>query len=951
MKSGSMNLGHFAFQIRQSTDFLKQKIESFDLHSDTLCYGDNKGNISLCRMQISDKDFKLEALANSSISKKPIDQIEFLRTSKHIAVLSNDVLTIIDWSTLAVKRVIGKSVNTFAVNPLNEWIAVASGKKIQIFSFKPDLNDFAPLVLGKSQEISMPDPISKLVWNGEILGAALKKFYVIVGPQSGKITEICNFKDTLFPSIHVFKDNWLMIIGDNIMMFDKSGAKIPNSEMNIQAMQKSHLIISISIQKHYLLILRSNMINVYNLKDYTKIQDIDLEKNDTGKVFVSDEEKVIIAMDTIPAPKKDPLGRFTFLKPVPVEIQIKQLLANGKVSEAQKVFSHNISAMDPQFEIKREEFNVEAGWCLIQNLEFEKAFGFFASVNYDPKEFLALIPELLSKDISYQTIKSLMDTKGIQSDKKELIMQDCIKTVIRLVEEKRKYLVEKYDLSKDLKKQLNFVYASAPLNESFKVSEKPTLEDLLELIDNSLLKLYLEQKDLKIIQAFFEQAKPLKCNYKLMDAHLNSLKDTDSTGISQVCLAFLYEKFENYSASMQIWKTIGSLKANEIRELACKEIAKLLIAHPGDQKTFFDNAKIIFLYFPEEGLKIFTENPSLPKFITEDDIIAFFDTLENFQAQLKEKYMEFLVSKQGTEERFHTLLGMHYINIIQAALAKEDKKTIEVTTDPTVEAYRGKLSNLLKTSKNYNVSKILGAIRGMGMFEEEILLYSKQKMHNEALSSLVELGKQSIDFTKAEQYCLDQAEGLLDVLFGKLMEMYKDAKMRYSIMEKDKAMISSVAKIKNELDTQKQYVINFEQYCKNYLKKYAGNEKLRAENVLNMLPEEWGLIDQIDSFEDSSLLQYLELTFNDRLEKANDFKVARGVAETHKLNVEADLLKLQRAHVLMNPERKCKVCLKPISGAKSFYVFPNGIVTHANCVKVTNICPVTNINFLKKIYE
>ena len=945
--AGSINA---AFQLRPGTDPLKQRIESVDVLDSLLCYGDSKGFVFLHQLQVSETNFRIQTMANSNISKKPIDQVEFFRSSKNIAVLSNNNLSILDGTTLAVKKLLGKSVTAFSINQVNEWIAVASGKKIQIFAYKSEINDYAPVVFGKLSEIPTQDPVSKVVWNGDIIGAAQKKNYVIIGPQSGTVAEFMQFSNTLYPNILVYKDCWLAVSGDSIGVFDKSGKLIPSSAINIQATVKTNPILSIVIQNYYLLILRESLVQVYNLLDYTKVQEIELEKGDTGRVLAPDMDKVLLAVDYVPAPKKDSFGKISYLRAIPPAEQIKKLLLQCKVSEAQKVFTQNNSPASSSFEAKREEFNVEAGWCLFQALEFDKAAGFFSSVNYDPREFLALVPDLLGKEVTYKTLKDLIEQKLTQGERKDGVMQEGIRTIIRLVEEKRKYLAEKYDLVREIKKQVPFVHPEIPINEQFKTS-KPPLDELMELLDNSLLKLYLDQKDLKLIQSYFESTKTLKCNYKSMEAYLNSQKELDKTFTAHVCLAFLYDKFGNFTEALEMWKNLGSQGLKETRELACKETARILTTHITEKKTIFEYAKMILLFNPDEGLKIFTENATLPKFITEDDIISYLDSMENFQTQLKEKYLEFLVTRNGIDERFHTLLGMHYISFIKGALSKDNKKTVEVTTDVNVGKYRDKLNVLLKTSKSYNVPTVLGAIKGMGMFEEEILLYSKQKMHGEALSNLIELGKQSIDFSKAEQYCLDQPEALLDSLFGKLIELYKDAKARYSLMEKDSDIsISSTAKTKTELDELKTYIFNFEQYCKNYLKKYASNEKLNAEAVLNLIPEEWGLIDQHDGHEDPSLLQYFELTFNDRLEKVNSYKVGKGVSEMYKLNLEAELMKLQKAHVIISPERKCKACLKPLAGAKSFYVFPNGIITHANCVKSVNICPVTNTNFLKKIY-
>ncbi len=939
-----------AFQLRPGTDPSKLRIESLNVAGGILACGEHKGGVALSQIFASETDFRLHQLANASVSKKPIVKIEILKETKHVVALTNDALLVLEPGSLAVKKTLGKSVTTFAVSP-SDWIASASGKKIAFFSYKAAQNEFTYLTFGKHYEFSVPDSVSSLVWNGGVIGAALKKNYIILAPESGTVTELAMTGGILHPRILVFHDYWVAITADSVHSFDLAGKVVPGSAINIQATSKPNPIVAMDIKDHYLIVLRETTVGIFNLIDYTKAQDIELEKGDVGKALAVDRDRVLLGVGVAAGSKKDALGKIVCLREVPAEEQIKKLLFQSRVADAYKVFCQNNPATDPDFSNRREQFNIEAGWALLLIFEFDKAVELLSSgVNFDPREFLALVPDILPPlGTPYKTLKDLVAQR--QMDRGEFVVKEGTKAVARLLEFKRQDLAGKFDLAKDGKRPISFVYPALPVNNLFR-GMKITLEQMMELIDNSLMKLYVAIGDIKLIQIYFESAKMLKCNYKEMEQYLKDRVDRDKSAPSIVCLAYLYDKFGNYLQSLALWRSLGGQGLSETRELACRETMRLLMTQSVEKQSLLEYAKMVLILHPAEGLKIFTENPSLPKFITEEDVIAYLDKeLKSYQSQLKEQYLEFLVRKPVTEERFHTLLALHYIQCIKEIIDRVKMRTVELVVDPTMSEYRRKFNKFLDDSKSYNAEAVLEAMNSMGMFEEEIKLYSKQGKHVEALKSLVGLGKQSVDFSKAEDYCLAQDVPLLDELFENLMKLCSDARKRRDELELKKAELAANPKTSNDLKELRDYVDKFELYCRNYLKKYATHDKMNAEKVLTMIPEEWGLREVKSGNEDDSLYQYLSLTLDDRLEKENNTKVGKSAAEMYKLNVETDLIKLQRAYVVISPERKCKVCLKPLAGAKSFYVFPNGVVTHSNCVKDINVCPVTNVNFAKKVFQ
>eukprot|EP00831_Metopus_contortus_P059367 TRINITY_DN51358_c0_g1_i1.p2 TRINITY_DN51358_c0_g1~~TRINITY_DN51358_c0_g1_i1.p2 ORF type:complete len:155 (-),score=32.64 TRINITY_DN51358_c0_g1_i1:80-544(-) len=102
---------------------------------------------------------------------------------------------------------------------------------------------------------------------------------------------------------------------------------------------------------------------------------------------------------------------------------------------------------------------------------------------------------------------------------------------------------------------------------------------------------------------------------------------------------------------------------------------------------------------------------------------------------------------------------------------------------------------------------------------------------------------------------------------------------------------------------------------------------------------------------DDFLMQFLRLAINDKLGKRINFKIAKKAQSLQKLSLDAELHKIHKSYVMVNIESICKACRKKLYGARSMYVYPNGVVVHTGCVKDPKICPVTNINFTRKVFE
>jgi hypothetical protein len=132
---------------------------------------------------------------------------------------------------------------------------------------------------------------------------------------------------------------------------------------------------------------------------------------------------------------------------------------------------------------------------------------------------------------------------------REQVIYSGYKAIIRLLEEKRRTLENKHDFKKEMNKQIEFNYNESSVNykvlsqmEGSFIQKLFTLEQMLTLIDTSLVKLYVEHKMKEKISTFF-QSDLIKCNNKQLEAFLKKKEKID---LANYTLALLYEVHTYY---------------------------------------------------------------------------------------------------------------------------------------------------------------------------------------------------------------------------------------------------------------------------------------------------------------------------------------------------------------------------------------------------------------------
>eukprot|EP00826_Nyctotherus_ovalis_P017689 TRINITY_DN15223_c0_g1_i2.p1 TRINITY_DN15223_c0_g1~~TRINITY_DN15223_c0_g1_i2.p1 ORF type:complete len:688 (+),score=204.31 TRINITY_DN15223_c0_g1_i2:111-2174(+) len=684
-------------------------------------------------------------------------------------------------------------------------------------------------------------------------------------------------------------------------------------------MQKQSPIVSMLIKGSYLLVLRDTLINVYDLISFIKVQDIAIGKEEYPKHIFESAEKIIVLLD-LPPQKSEHLSKLVCLEEIPADKKIQALLSEYKLTEARRAFARSMQADDPQYAEKKGRFNVEVGWTLFMAFRFGEAEEWLASANYDPFEFAALIPGRVQKEgVELKSIKDVVKEKYGDEEAK---CNQAIEAVMKLLELKRQVLAEEYKVHRSAGKVLTFLHPSNGLNETFKDNRVSFIETIT-MLDTLLVKSYIKNGHLKQLKNFFDSIDTFYCDYERFESYLKRhLKDDKSETCYLASICF-YEKKEKYTEALDLCIKLLQSENTKATEITCKIMVRILTTKLFDASLIFKYVEKLLERHPKKGIQVLLDNDYIKRNISTNEILDHLSKLPGENKIIMEDYLEMLVTKKDTDEKWHTKLALFYTSKIQELSKNKENKD-------EVAKYKGKLGKLLAASSKYNATEILPAINELGMVKEELIVYSKKKMHERALNLLVREGKEAINFKKAEEYCLMQEEPQLGLLFVKIMAIYKG--------------LENAQKSRKETEEDLTEKINaYDKYCKDYLIRYSNNEKMDIEAAISVLPDDWLFQ------EDDELTAKLIAAINGKLGTADNSDIELNLTKMEKLNLQAELFNLQKAYVVVKQETRCGGCKKNVSSAKSMFTYPNGVLAHVNCAKDKHTCPETNYNFAKNI--
>ncbi|KAH0620645.1 hypothetical protein JD844_021311 [Phrynosoma platyrhinos] len=380
-----------------------------------------------------------------------------------------------------------------------------------------------------------------------------------------------------------------------------------------------------------------------------------------------------------------------------IELQRPRFITSGGYDTFLAIFSCDMKD-DSDSEKRQQIHHIKNLYAfnLFCQKRFDESMQVFAKLGTDPTHVMGLYPELLPNDYKKQLQypNPVPVLSPAELEKAHLALIDYLT-------QKRSQLVKKLNDS-------DHQSSTSPLMEG-----TPTIKSkkkLLQIIDTTLLKCYLHTN-----VALVAPLLRLENNHCHIEESEHVLKKAHKYSE----LIILYEKKGLHEKALQVLVD-QSKKANS--PLKGHERTVQYLQHLGTE-----NLNLIFSYsvwvlrdFPEDGLKIFTED------------------LPEVESLPRKRVLNFLI------ENFKHLAIPYLVRSLYKTPMPAGEEEGELGE------YRQKLLFFLETSTCYNADQLISDFPFDGLLEERALLLGRMGNHEQALFIYVHILK---DTKMAENYC------------------------------------------------------------------------------------------------------------------------------------------------------------------------------------------------------
>eukprot|EP00040_Diaphanoeca_grandis_P040391 m.261755 g.261755 ORF g.261755 m.261755 type:complete len:903 (+) comp43078_c0_seq1:282-2990(+) len=566
--------------------------------------------------------------------------------------------------------------------------------------------------------------------DGNSLCVAQRNQYNIINLVDGEVNEVFPFTDDTMPLIKYVGSNEFLLIntfGDDSTTM---GMFINGTGTPVRPPVRWPFRPKAAALNHpYLVIMgEEGSIVVHSLLDQKEKQVINYPD---GKLLCDSSGKIIVAGD----------NRISLLVPVSFTSQIDELLGEERVEEALELAevtfsSSNLDLDAEEFQRQREDMLAlqrRAGLTYLKMNRFADGFDLLAASNTDPREMIAIFPNLLPKSSSYSNTVS---TTGISDISQIVKNRDGLK-----------------DAQKALANFLN-IMRSDHVPREWAADIDTVLAILYGILSPSKLVTFVNRPHAVVLE----------------DASHHLQKH----GRYHV-VALLYTQSESPRQALEIWRRLA---AGEIQDegfpgldFAIDYLTTVTVtveAHPDDRDAIVNAIYVHAEWMLKKdplAVRVFTgrtreEHNNL---FRADTVLEF---LRPFGAAPVAAYLEYLVHVVKNEtERYHTRLAMLHLETVQRKMIEESARIQAKSLDPKdPESWspdflvlRAKLKKMLQKSNFYRVDVLLERVRHTELFNERAILHGKSGEHQLAIELLVH---KLHDFAAAEEYCIEISVGL-----------------------------------------------------------------------------------------------------------------------------------------------------------------------------------------------
>ncbi|BFF89286.1 vam6/Vps39-like protein [Drosophila madeirensis] len=864
---------HQAYNVHS---ILKQgvQIESIAAYGNHVILGTRSGQLIMYSVDERGVDMRM---FNKNFSRKPITQMEVIAAENLLFVLTDNMIQVCDIGRLesnfaflhSAADTKGCTLFTMDVDSQKSTtgevatfirVCCAIRRRLVFFFWKKDQLDSLQL------SIELSDVPKSLCWVGHAVCVGYKDEYVVYDiscntPKkhdlfltSSSVSRdpcICLIRNNM---LGISKDKYLVIVDpsqykskDNATSVDEVHPGGMESKNSLPPLLWSSPLLDLVWDDPFAVGRVNNAIEVRSLvgKD-TLVQSIpELEKT---RFLVHADKGTIFAAAT---------SELWCIRQVEIPIQRQQLLQQKKFQLAIEVTQISDEAAEDKAQTIRQIHMLYAKE-LFTNKEFAAAMKEFEKASIDPYDVIRLFPNLVP-----EPKPGTEDTTVPVSTAPQLEDGDLENAYLALIE----------------------FLALARQREVVKLRDtKSSSKSLLEIIDTTLLKCYLQTNDSLV-------APLLRLNQCHLEESEKTLKKHNK--ISE--LSILYQMKGKHKEALKLLQEQAGIEGSVLqgRKRTIRYLQELGTDH---LPLIFEFADWVINEHPEEGLSIFTDElievESLPR-------AKVLDFLITKHKSLIIPYLEHVITEwSDTNTLRHNVLIKQYREQVQRLLLQQEKGE-EV---PELKPLRAKLYKMLKDSSVYSPDRVLEEFPTNMLLEERALILGRLKKHEKVLAIYIQvLG----DVAKARAY----------------------AEANY---EHDKTIFQTLVKTIMVPPTEPIY--------EGVALHPDFSPEVNREVLLELLNTYAIKIDPIEIFEflpadmPMHLLEkYMGKAVRQKLADKHHMQMMCGLLEAESNRLEAALQAKRAISFELNENSVCPECKKRFPSQSAFVRYPNGQIVHLSC--------------------
>ncbi|XP_066525938.1 vam6/Vps39-like protein [Hoplias malabaricus] len=871
---------HDAYEPVPILEKLPLQIECLAAWEDWLLVGTKPGHLLLYRIKKDAGSNRFEVTlekSNKNFSKK-IQQLFVVSQYKILVSLLENNIHVHDLLTFQQITVVSKArgATLFACDLQQSSpgeaklrMCVAVKRKLQLYYWKD--REFHEL----QGDFAVPDIPKSMAWCKNSICVGFKRdYYLIRIDGRGSIKELFPTGKQLEPLVAPLADGKVAVGQDDLtVVLNEEGACTQKCALNW-----TDIPVAMEHQPPYIIAVLPRYVEIRTFEPRLLVQSVELQR----PRFITSAGPNIVYVAS---------NHFVWrLVPVSIASQIRQLLQDKQFELALQLAMKDDSDGDKRQQIHHIQ-NLYA-FNLFCQKRFDDSMQVFAKLGTDPTHVIGLYPDLLPSDYRKQLHypNPLPPLSGAELEKAHLALIDYLT-------QKRSHLV----------KQLN---DSDPSTTSPLMEGTPTIKSrkkLLQIIDTTLLKCYLHTN-----VALVSPLLRLENNH----CHIEESEYVLKKAHKYSELIILYEKKGLHQKALQVLLD-QSTKANSPLKGHERTVQYLQRLGAENLGIIFEFSPWVLKSFPEDGLKIFTEDLPEVELLPRDQVLDFLK--EGFK-ELAVPYLEHIINVWHEKvPEFHNVLIQLYLDRVQT-LMKEYLNSLPEGV-PAVAAgneegelgeFRKNLLRFLETSTYYEPERLISDFPFDGLLEERALLLGRMGKHEQALFIYVHILKNT---SMAEEYCLrhydKSADGSKDVYLS-LLRMY--------LSPPDVHCLGPIMMELSEPQANLQAALRVLE---------LHHSKLNTTKAINLLPANTQI---------REIRVFLESVLEEKAQRKRFDQVLKSLLQAEFLRVQEERIFHQQVKCVITEEKTCRVCKKKI-GNSAFARYPNGVVVHYFCCKDRSVCP------------